>query len=280
MIASEKAICAKSKLLQTPSSDQYAGEQNDSCRSPSHRKNMPSTFLTAEWRKLIMAQYTVSPATLAPWLPSGTTLDLYHDRCYVSLIGFLFDRVRIKGIPVPFHTRFEEVNLRFYVRRTEADGSFKRGVVFIRELVPRFAISLIANKLYEEPYATVPMRRSIMHTADSLQVDYGWKYRKKWHTIAAEASPTPQPILPGSEEDFITEHYWGYTKRTRGATSQYGVKHPHWLTYPIRRYKIDADFAALYGPSFAALNYQEPASVLMAEGSEVSVDTGTRLPTS
>jgi uncharacterized protein YqjF (DUF2071 family) len=78
---------------------------------------MASTFLTAEWRKLIMAQYIVDPATLAPWLPSGVELDLYQGQCYVSLVGFLFDKVRIKGLPIPFHTRFEEINLRFYVRR-------------------------------------------------------------------------------------------------------------------------------------------------------------------
>ena len=104
-----------------------------------------STFLTAEWRKLIMAQYTVDPATLAPWLPAGVELDFYKDRCYVSLVGFLFDEVRVKGLRIPFHTKFEEVNLRFYVKRTDPDGTQKRGVVFIREFVPRAAITLIAN---------------------------------------------------------------------------------------------------------------------------------------
>jgi uncharacterized protein YqjF (DUF2071 family) len=108
---------------------------------------MPN-FLTAEWRKLIMAQYEVAPETLAPWLPNGVELDLYQGKhCYVSLVGFLFDRVRLKGIPIPFHTRFEEINLRFYVVRTEPDGTRRRGVVFISEIVPRAAISLIANAL-------------------------------------------------------------------------------------------------------------------------------------
>ena len=120
-----------------------------------------STFLTAHWRNLIMAQYEVAPATLAPWVPSGVELDLYQGRCYVSLVGFLFDRVRVLGLPIPFHTRFEEVNLRFYVARTAPDGTRRRGVVFIREFVPRAAITLIANSLYEEPYATLPMRHSI-----------------------------------------------------------------------------------------------------------------------
>lgn len=239
---------------------------------------MTRTFLTAEWRKLIMAQYEVDPATLAPWLPPGVDIDLYQGHCYVSLVGFLFDKVRVLGLPIPFHTRFEEVNLRFYVARTEPDGTRKRGVVFVSELVPRAAITLIANSLYEEPYATLPMRHTIASTPDSLAVSYSWRHRGTWQSVAVEADPTPQPIAPNSVEDFITEHYWGYTKRTRGNTSEYGVQHPRWQVYPIRNFTVNCDFAALYGAAFAALNNQQPSSVLLAEGSAVSVSTGTRLP--
>jgi uncharacterized protein YqjF (DUF2071 family) len=240
------------------------------------------TFLTAEWRKLIMAQYAVDPATLKPWLPRGVELDLYQNKCYVSLVGFLFDAVRVKRVAIPFHTRFEEVNLRFYVARTELDGTRKRGVVFIREFVPRAAITLLANSLYEEPYATLPMRHSIVANGDSLSVSYAWRQSlagvNAWHSLAVAASPEPQAISAGSEEEFVTEHYWGYTKRSRGHTSEYGVLHPRWSVYPIRSFDLHADFAALYGPAFAALNGAAPASVLLAEGSAVSVSHGVRLP--
>jgi hypothetical protein len=236
-----------------------------------------STFLTAHWRKLIMAQYEVDLATLAPWIPPGVELDLYQNRCYVSLVGFLFDRVRVVSLPIPFHTQFEEVNLRFYVARTAPDGTRRRGVVFIREFVPRAAITLIANSLYEEPYATLPTRHSIASTSGALTVSYSWRHQQTWHSLAVEADPTPQPIASGSEEEFITEHYFGYTKRTRGATSEYAVQHPRWQVYPIRNLTIEADFAALYGPAFATLNHQPPTSVLLAEGSAVTVSNGTRL---
>ena len=239
---------------------------------------MPRTFLTAVWRKLIMAQYPVDPATLAPWLPRGVELDLFRGQCYVSLVGFLFDQVRVRGVAIPFHTRFEEVNLRFYVRRTEADGTRKRGVVFLREFVPRAAITLIARSIYEEPYATLPMRHHIVYGPNSVAVEYGWRHRGAWSCLAVEADPAAQPIAAGSEEEFITEHYWGYTKRTRGNTSEYGVEHPRWPVYPVRSHTIEADFAALYGPAFASLNAAAPASVLLAEGSAVSVLEGTRLP--
>jgi uncharacterized protein len=218
---------------------------------------MSTTFLTASWRKLIMAQYAIDPVILTPYLPPGLELDLSQNICYVSLVGFLFDRVRIKRLAIPFHTRFEEVNLRFYVTRTEPDGTRKRGVVFISELVPRAAITT---------------------TPEALTVSYAWHHSGTWHSLAVEADPTPQPIAPHSEEEFITEHYFGYTKRTRGDTSEYAVLHPRWSIYRIRCFTIQADFATLYGPAFAALNQQTPVGILLAEGSDVSVSTGTRLP--
>jgi hypothetical protein len=236
-----------------------------------------STFLTAEWHKLIMAQYEVEPATLAPWIPPGLELDLFQGHCYVSLVGFLFDRVRVKRIPVPFHTSFEEVNLRFYVTRTEPDGTRKRGVVFIREFVPRSAIAFIANLFYEEPYEAVSMGHSVHTTPDALLVSYRWGNPKNWQRITVEALPHLRPIEPGGDEEFITEHFWGYTKRSDGATYEYGVQHPRWSAYPIRNSAIDVDFGAQYGPAFANLNGRQPASVLLAEGSAVTVSKGKRI---
>ena len=247
----------------------------------------PRSFLEAEWRKLVMAQYCVDPDVLVPWLPSGVELDFFDARvadrakkdrrCYVSLVGFLFDRVRVKGVGVPLHRCFEEINLRFYVARTERDGTRKRGVIFVREFVRRAAISLTARWLYEEPYETLPTRRSIRLDADALRVCYEWRHKGQWQRLAVDAEPNPQPIAEGSEEEFVTEHYWGYTKRSRGRTSEYRVEHPRWKVYPVRNFEVKADFGAMYGEAFAALNGQRPASVLLAEGSEVTVYGGKRL---
>ena len=165
-----------------------------------------------------MAQYAIDPALLLPYLPAGLELDFYENECYVSLVAFLFDRVRLKGLPMPFHTRFEEVNLRFYVRRREPDGSLKRGVVFIREFVPRLAIAYVAKRFYEEPYTAIPTNHQIDLSPESLKVAYTWDLGGRSHTLAVDSATTPQNILPNSEEDFITEHYWGYTKRSDGTT--------------------------------------------------------------
>ena len=247
---------------------------------------MPRPFLTAEWRKLIMAQYEVPPATLLPHLPPGVELDLYNGHCFVSLVGFLFTRVRVLGIPFPFHTRFPEVNLRFYVKRTTAQGEQRRGVVFISEIVPRHAITLVARTLYEEPYRTLPMRHRITQTPattetpGTLAAAYQFRLNRTWNTIAATANPISQPILPHSIEDFITEHYFGYTRRTRGTTSEYGVLHPRWTTYHVRSHSIQFDTASLYGPAFASLAARPPDNILLAEGSPITVLSGQRLPAS
>jgi uncharacterized protein len=260
------------------------------------------TFLTAEWRKLLMAQYVVAPETLAPWVPTGLELDLFQTgneaRCYVSLVGFLFNRVRIKGLPVPLHTSFEEVNLRFYVRHTTSAGEVRRGVVFLSEIVPRFAVSCIARTFYGEPYTTArilsefheisaldqgeelgltPEQTQAAGLQDKLHVSYAWRKHHRWHTLAVEADPASQPIAPCSEEEFITEHYWGYTRRANGSTSGYEVRHPRWQVYSVRSTVVDVDFGALYGPAFTSLNHAQPSSVLLAEGSSVSVLSGFRL---
>ena len=174
---------------------------------------MATTFLTAEWRNLIFANYAIDRRVLEPLLPYGTELDTFNDVCYGSLVGFYFQRVKMFGvIPVPFHTEFEEFNLRFYVRRKTPTG-WKRGVVFVKEIVPKFAITLVANTLYGEPYATHPMRHTVALTPQSQQIGYEWKVGSDWNYIRVQADRAGHALTPDSEEAFITEHYWGYTRR-------------------------------------------------------------------
>ena len=239
-----------------------------------------SNFLTAEWRKLIMAQYAIDPAILTPYLPGGLELDLHQSTCFVSVVGFLFDRVRLKGVPIPFHTRFEEVNLRFYVKRPMPDGTHRRGVVFISEIVPKPAITLVARALYGEAYSTARTRHTWTTASNAFDVRYDWRHRGNWQTLSVHASPTPVAIEPHSIEEFITEHYWGYTKRRSHfggptGTGEYGVAHPRWQVYPIHSAHIQADFGSLYGPAFANLTQLEPNHVLLAEGSQIAIRSGS-----
>ncbi len=237
---------------------------------------MSKSFLTAEWHKLIMANYAVAPEVLETCLPVGTTLDLFEGHCYVSLVGFLFQNTRLKSIPIPFHRTFEEVNLRFYVQHVTATGEARRGVVFISELVPRLALSLVANVVYGEPYSTVPLRHEWVESGERRSVAYKWKHRGRWDELRVSAAAEAAEIEAGSAEEFFTEHYWGYTKRGSW-TSEYAVLHPRWKTYRVFEHSIDVDFGGLYGSGFASLSGRLPESILLAEGSEIEVRSGERL---
>lgn len=237
---------------------------------------MPQTFLKAEWRKLIMANYEIAPALLQDYLPPRTELDLWQGKCFVSLVGFVFDKVKLLGVRVPLHTQFEEVNLRFYVKHLHRDGHWKRGVVFISEIVPRPAIAFVANLFYGERYQALSMRHVWKQEADKLSVAYSWK-KGAWNQLSVETDVNAIPITAGSEEEFITEHYWGYTKLRGGRTGEYEVVHPKWDVYPVKQYIVDADFGKLYGERFSHLSTATPSSIFLAEGSEVTVRSGTRI---
>lgn len=233
---------------------------------------MSKTFLTAEWRKLVMANYVVDPELLASYLPNRTEIDLWKGTCYVSLVGFMFLNTRLMGFKIPFHTHFEEVNLRFYVRHKDGD-QWKRGVVFIKEIVPRPALTFVANIVYKENYETMPMSHLWDGSDERQKVEYRWK-KKRWNSLQIETSSTPQSIATGSEEEFITEHYWGYARITHDRTTQYEVVHPRWDIYPTIDYTIDVDFTGTYGAEFSSLNLITPSSVFLAEGSEIAVKKG------
>jgi uncharacterized protein YqjF (DUF2071 family) len=238
---------------------------------------MSRPFLTAQWRNLLMLNFAVTPDLLQPYIPHRTKLDTWNNTHYISLVGFLFRNTKVKGIGFPMHRTFEEVNLRFYVRFKEGN-TWKRGVVFIKELVPKRLITFVANTLYKENYATLPMRHH-WHTPDekTLQVAYEWKVAGEWNYLKASAMAAPQPIVPGSEAEFITAHYWGYTQSGPMLTSVYEVKHPQWRVHTVLDYDYHCNAQALYGPAFAAALAQKPVSALLAEGSDISVHPKLRL---
>lgn len=230
-------------------------------------------FLTGAWRHLAMINWRVDPALLLPLVPRGTVLDAWNGATYVSLVGFMFRDTRLLGIPVPGHRDFEEVNLRFYVRRQEGDES-RRAVVFIRELVPRRAIAWTARVAYNEPYLAVPMRHAI---AVPGRVSYGWRLPTGWCELAVDASGPALPIADGSEAEFITEHYWGYTRQRDGGTVEYRVTHPRWRTWAVTDARVTGDVAPLYGADFARVLAGAPSSAFLADGSEIAVHWPRRL---
>lgn len=221
-----------------------------------------------------MLNFAVDPEVLQPLVPAGTELDFHDGQTFLSVVGFLFLDTRVIGLPIPMHRDFEEVNLRFYVRRKSLD-QWRRGVAFIRELVPRPAIAIVARTFYGEPYSAVPMRHSLEHQGGRVSVEYQWRRGKRWESLGMTATGEPQASAPGSHEEFITEHYWGYTAR-RGGLSEYQVEHPRWKLWTAGTSNFEADVATLYGPKFVETLSAPAVSAFIAEGSPIQVHRRTR----
>ena len=234
-------------------------------------------FLKAKWTNLLMLNYEVDPEILTPYLPAYTELDLWRGKALVSMVGFLFEETSVLGIKWPWHVNFEEVNLRFYVRHFDGK-EWKRGAVFIGEIVPKSLIALIANNLYKEHYSAMPMRHFITPAADGYaKFIYEWKLKGRWSKLEAMVSDVSSAILPGSPEEFIFEHYWGYNSWGETITMEYQVEHISWQVHEVKEAFFDADVVALYGKDFEPYLSVQPYSAFFAKGSEISVRMGEKL---
>jgi uncharacterized protein YqjF (DUF2071 family) len=230
---------------------------------------MGAAFLTAEWRDIVMLNYEAPPALLSALVPAGTELDTFQGKALVSVVGFRFKRTRVHGVPIPWHQDFEEVNLRLYVRSLREPE--RRGVVFVKEIVPRAAVTWVARMLYNENYYTHPMSHAIEQDAGETTFSYAFQAGGRTHELRATTRGPASALVPGSEEQFIAEHYYGYTKRRDGGTFEYRVDHPAWEVFAVHGAALDCDVAAVYGTAFAGVLRDEPRSALITTGSAVSV---------
>lgn len=224
-----------------------------------------------------MLNYEVDPEILKPYLPATTILDLWQGKALVSMVGFMFLDTRVSGIKWPWHVNFEEVNLRFYVKHFDGK-EWKRGAVFVSEIVPKSLIVLIANNLYKEHYRSLPMRHSVTAVEDGhTQYLYEWKLGGKWNKLGVTASSHFEPIAPESPEEFIFEHYWGYNSLSPAKTMEYQVEHISWQVANVKDWVFDADVVELYGEQFAPYLQGKPYSAFFANGSEISVRVGEKI---
>jgi uncharacterized protein YqjF (DUF2071 family) len=238
---------------------------------------MSRRFLSAAWRNLVMLNFDIDPAILRPLVPKGTELDPWTGRDFASVVGFLFLHTRVLGIPVLFHRNFEEVNLRFYVRRRASDG-WRRGVVFVKEVVPRRAIAFVARRLYNENYVACPMSSSVRLPDETSgtpgSVEYSWTSQSRRNSVTAAFHGAPLYPAPGSEEEFITEHYWGYVPQKDGSSLEYRVEHPQWRVWRASSARLDCDIRGFYGEQYNEALSRPPHSAFVAEGSKVAVFRG------
>jgi len=233
-------------------------------------------FLSAEWRDLVMVNYEVDPKLLKDRVPAGTALDSFDGRTYVSLVGFQFCRTKLFGaVAIPFHANFDEVNLRFYVRRHEGDEN-RRGVVFIAEIVPKWAIAQVARLAYGENYFRRPMKHRIEMNGAAKTAEYEWQHSGARCRLYAHASGLSAPAEEGSLEQFITEHYWGYSAQRSGAL-EYRVAHARWNVWTTSEAGFEGDAGDLYGSELGKVLQRRPDSAFIVDGSPVEVFTGRKI---
>jgi len=237
-------------------------------------------FMTTAWTHLAMLNYEVDGDLLTPHVPAGMELDSFEGRTFVSMVGFRFQRTRVMGVPIPFHRNFAEINLRFYVRRRAAEG-WRRGVVFLKEIVALPAVAWAAKTFYDENFSVLPLRYLVETTENNPELvrstSYRWQLGGADQRLEVQTTGTPQPTVEGSEEQFIAEHYWGYTRRRDGSTTEFRVDHPPWRIWNVSSATFECDVEQTYGGKFAAYLNGVPSSAFLAEGSDVSVYRGREL---
>lgn len=240
---------------------------------------MSRPFLTARWEDLLLLNYACPSELIEPLLPRGTRLDRWGEETLISLVGFMFRDTRVRGLAIPCHRTFEEVNLRFYVVHETPQGELRRGVVFIRELVPRTAIALVARAVYKEPYLAVPMSHAVaLDPRTGGTASYTWSHAGSEFRLEATASGAACESPEGSEAEFITEHYWGYTRRSGGRTAEYRVEHPRWQVWNAESASFSGAAEPLYGARIAEILADRPRSAFLAVGSQVAVYPGDKVP--
>lgn len=252
-------------------------------------------FLTARWSNLCLLTYAVPRSVLAGRLPPGLELDSRpglvdgpaaerfgpDGPAFVSLVAFDFLDTRVLGIPWPGYRNFPEINLRFYVRRpaagggagdgAAAGGGAERGVVFVREFVPQRLVAFLARAAYNEPYLAAPMASRVTRSGDAIEVEHRLTFGGRTNTIAVVADGPAACPAATSTEHFFKEHQWGYGTARGGKLLRYEVVHGLWDCYRVRSWRLDWDWAAVYGPEWAFLKDEQPVSTVLAVGSGVSV---------
>ncbi len=228
-------------------------------------------FLRARWENLCLITYSVTPSVLEPLMPKGLRADTINENVFISLVAFDFLDTRVKGMKIPFHVNFPEINLRFYVRNNE-----KRGVVFIREFVPKYFIALFARMLYNENYKSIKMKSGIT-VNDERRVIHDININGIKYSVKVTAENKPYMPSESSLEHFFKEHEWGFGKSKSGETLMYRVEHPHWKTFPVINYDLNFDYGKIYGSRWEFLNRQKPFNITLAFGSEIKVFSPTKL---
>jgi len=228
------------------------------------------TLLTADWTNLLTATFETDKSFLEKYLPPGTELDDWNGKYFISLVAFMFEKPALLGIPSPFYRSFEEINLRFYVRRKEKN-EWRKGVVFIKEIAPYYIVGRAAKWLYKENFVSLVMNHEFTNDNRIRNTNYSCRVNNKWNRLSMESASVN--IEPEAEtvENFIRDHYWGYTKTTRNKTMEFRIEHRPWNIFPATKFEMNLDTGAIYGDELKEYLSAEPFSAFLMDGSHTKI---------
>lgn len=234
-------------------------------------------FLSGHCSHIILLNYGIDPTLLSPHLPPSIEADLFNGRGYLSLVGLQFHDLRAGGLPLPFYRHYAQVNLRGYVRRRLGNGTWRHGVVFIRQIVPHRLIAWAARRLFHE---TVVAHRIDCVTAMDGQggdaVEYGWHCRDQRHSIKALLRPQPRWAVPSAEQDFFVNRHWGYSAQQSKGGLEYRFDHPPWQAFQSPAAETAASVGDFYGSPFDDILKRPPDSAFASNGSMIALHHGQR----
>ena len=93
----------------------------------------------------------------------------------------------------------------------------------------------------------------------------------------SNADGNPSLAAEGGLEQFISEHYWGYSRRRDGRSLEYHVAHEPWRIWRASNAAFEGDGAALYGSDLGGVVARPPRSAFIADGSAVLVYAARRI---
>jgi uncharacterized protein YqjF (DUF2071 family) len=229
-------------------------------------------LITFEWQHLLTATWAVHPSLLSPMVPARTTLDLWNGDALLSLVGMRSLNAQVAGVPVPLHQDFDQITLRFYVRR-EVAGETRRGVVLIKQIVPSASMTLLARVLYNENFVNAPTRHDIQ-PGEHGWTAYEWLVGNRWNRLSAVRAGAARQPAEYSIEEFVAHRPWAYARQADGSSLEFAAQHPRWDVWPTQEMLLDCDVAPLFGVEYVPVFSGQPISTFVAVGSIVHLDAG------
>jgi uncharacterized protein len=233
----------------------------------------------AEWRQLLMLSFEIDPDFLNPWVPAGLELSYWKQKTFITLVGLLNRNVRFFGLPIPFHRKFEQVNLRFYIRRKMKDEE-RLGVMFIKQVVPRKIVAAGARYVYREQVVSLPMKHEFEFSArrrEEFSASYSWHFNGRWNELSAKTKGISHEPKKHSLEKFIAERYWGYSGMASNEVLEYQVEHPIWSIREVGDIVVEGSLSEFYGKTIGRKLKSKPDCAFLADGSEARLYAPVKL---